>query len=522
MGKRLKITIISLASILILGVLGVAYVHNIIVSKIENFLSNSLPENISMEYEDLDLSVLNGSFELTKPKLIIFGEATHNINLMNQMSSIFVDDISYWDYLFNKNIKIKKIRIDNPKITCRYNKLVDYKNYITPKVKGINKIIRLQSLNIFNGEVSIFDFESDSLLLSVDGLDVELKDISVDREIKRQKNPFTFSNYDLAFNNFYYQLNEFENLKVGKSKISVDSLNFSNLNLYTKYSKRNLSRIISVERDHLNLLIDDVIFYKEELGYKQDSIFFFKSSKVVLLNPKFTIYRDKLITEDVSIKSMYNSMLRNLNLELTLNEVFLKNATINYSERVNLESKAGEITFTNMNATIQNLGNTFLSSEKTNIDIAAIFMKSTPIKVNWYFDVNNLNDQFVFKAEVGRLPAQDMNPFSEPNLKVKFEGELVKTYFTIDGNFQGSSVDLRTNYDDFRVLILDKDGKEKNKLLSAIANLFIKKDTDKQLDGFREGTNTHVERDKTRSVFNFIWLNARAGLLSAMTGDGEK
>ncbi len=522
MGKRLKIALICLTSILILGIVGIVIAQNVLTSKIENFLSKSLPENIKVDYQDLDLSVMKGSLKLVRPKLTVYGKTTDSINLTNQMSSIDIAGIGYWDYLFNDKISIKEILISEPNIIYHYNKLIEKRAYQSKNVKKLNQAVHIGNFEITKGEMSMLDFATDSLLFQLKDFDFHLKTIDMNSDTVNQKIPFTFSDYNLVLEALFYQLNEYDNLKVGKSQISNKNMSFDSLKLYTKYSKQELSRIIPVERDHFDIHINSIAFVNQDFGFRQDSIFYLSCPNVVFNEPKMNIYRNKLINDDLSTKLLYSNMLRNLNFDLTLSEVLLENATINYSEKVKPESSAGLISFTELNATIKNLGNTFSSSEKTTIDIDAIFMKSTPINVNWYFDVNNVNDQFIFKAEVGRLPAQDLNPFSEPNLKVMFEGELLKTYFTIDGNFQNSTVDLRTNYDDFKVAVLDKDGKGKNKFLSAIANLFIKKDTEKSDDNFREGYKTDIERDKTKSVFNFLWLNARAGLLSAMTGNGKK
>ena len=149
-------------------------------------------------------------------------------------------------------------------------------------------------------------------------------------------------------------------------------------------------------------------------------------------------------------------------------------------------------------------------------------MAKTPIKVNWEFDVNDVNDAFVFKADIGKMPSPDLNPFSKPNLKVQLEGELLHTYATVSGDANTSRVNMRAKYEDFKVVILDKEGEKKNKVLSAIANLFIKKSSDKADEGFRESFKDGIERDKTKSIFNFLWLNLKAGLASVMTGDGKQ
>jgi hypothetical protein len=119
------------------------------------------------------------------------------------------------------------------------------------------------------------------------------------------------------------------------------------------------------------------------------------------------------------------------------------------------------------------------------------------------------------------MPAERMNLFTQPNLKVQLVGEVLQTYFTMQGNPNQSRIDLKLKYDNFEVKVLDKKGQKINKFLSSIANLFIKKDSETSEDDFREAY-AEVERDKTKSVFNFLWLNVKAGLLEAMTGGSKK
>ena len=89
--------------------------------------------------------------------------------------------------------------------------------------------------------------------------------------------------------------------------------------------------------------------------------------------------------------------------------------------------------------------------------------------------------------------------------------------FTIDGNNTVSQVDLKINYDKFKINVLNKKGDKKNGFLSAIANVFVSKDSDKSEGDFREGSG-EVKRDKTKSFFNYLWLNAEKGLKSSLTG----
>ena len=161
------------------------------------------------------------------------------------------------------------------------------------------------------------------------------------------------------------------------------------------------------------------------------------------------------------------------------------------------------------------MGNTY-GDQDTAIKLKAIFQKTTPVDVSWQFPVQSTQDNFVFKATVGRLPAKVMNTFTKPNLNVGFEGVTEQTYFTIDGNHTQSNIALRMKYEDFKIAILKKDGREKNKLLSGIANLFVGKGSKEDSDNFKEGKG-NAERDATKSFFNYLWLNVKSGLLKTLS-----
>jgi len=115
------------------------------------------------------------------------------------------------------------------------------------------------------------------------------------------------------------------------------------------------------------------------------------------------------------------------------------------------------------------------------------------------------------------LKASYLNKFLQPNLNVRLEGELEKTYLTIDGNDNLSQIDFKTKYQNFDVVVLREGGKEKNTFLSDVVNIFVSKNSSNRESQFKEVTKQGIERSKNQSVFNYIWINTRAGLLKAMT-----
>lgn len=522
MTKPLKTTLITLSTILVLTIVGYFVANAIVTSKVENFLNTKLPENLSLDYESLDLSIWRGDVVLTQPRIVNRGSHSSKINVEVELDTLLVDGFGVWSYLVNDNIHVKSVQFRSPKFLYSHNSEIPKSEYRNSSIEQLQQEITVERFNIQDAEVIIKDFETDSLLLQLKSLTANIMAITIDSETVHSTIPFKYDDYNISYNDLFYTMGEYENLEIASASITQDKAVFDGMKMYTKYSKAKFDQMIQVERDHFNVSIASLVIEDQKFGYENDSVFYFKSPKVTFETPEMDLYRNKLIADDLTRKRLYSRMLRELKFDLTLSSVSLRNASIVYSEKVNVDMGAGQLSFTKMNVDIKNISNTYGASERTTLDIDAVFMAQTPLKVHWEFDVNDVNDAFVFRVDLGKLPAADLNAFSQPNLKVKLEGELLQTYATVSGDANTSRVDMKANYEDFKVDILDGDGEKKNKVLSAIANLFIAKNSDRASDGFREGNKEGIERDHTKSIFNFLWMSIKAGLASVLTGDGKK
>lgn len=521
MTKPLKILLITLLSLLVIGVAGYFIADAVITSKIEDFLENKLPETLSVDYESIHVNIWGGNVVMVQPKIVKEGQYTASKNAEVTLDSIIINGFGYWNYLMHDNISISSIQLRSPKILYHHNKNIPSEEYKSSQMDQMEQEITVDRFNMYNGELNIRDFDTDSLLLQAEQLTFNIRDIVVDNASVENHIPMRYQDYDVSFTDLICTMGEYEKITLNSAEITQDTATFNGLKLFTKYSKAKYDRMLTIERDHYDVTIPTLTVEAYDFGYERDSVFYFKTPKVIFESPELLIYRNKLNEDDLTRKDLYSKMLRKLDFNLTVDNVVLNDAKIEYSEKVHAEMPAGKLSFTKMDADIRNVSNTYAESERTTLDIDAIFMAKTPIKVDWEFDVNDVNDGFVFKADIGRLPAPDLNPFSKPNLKVVLDGELLRTYATISGDANTSRINMRANYEEFKVNILNKEAEKKNKVFSAIANLFIKKDSKKSEDGFLEGSKENIERNKTKSIFNFLWISLKAGLVSVMTGDGK-
>lgn len=516
MTKKIRLFIIVLVSVLIIVIGSIVAINYFLKNKVENFLITRLPSHIHQSYDDLRLNIYEGTLTFINPNVSIQNKDDKEVHTNISVDKLVVDDISYWDYLLNNKIHIDEILIDKPEIIYYKNRLKKNRDSLKSGVITMNRPVFLDRLKIEDASVSIFDGKKDSLFLFTNHFFLEIDSITTNEKIIKKRLPVAFGTYRAQTDSVFVKVSDYENATVKKLQLKDNNVNIAGIHLYTKYSREEHARIIPKETDHFNLKIDSISLKKVDFGFKSRKLFIV-GDKVSLQNPTLDIFRNKLVTDDKTIKPLYSKMLRTLPFQLTLDSVKINNAAIVYTEKVKKENNGGKINFKNLNAVISNVSNTYQAPKKTEIDIDAIFMENTPFTTQWSFNVNNPRDTFLFKANVGGLPAEDINSFTVPNLKVQLEGEANKTYFTIDGNHTTSHVDLKINYDHFKVTVLNKNGNKKNGFLSAIANIFISKDSDKSEQEFRKGSG-EVTRDKTKSFFNYLWLNAQKGLKSSLTG----
>jgi gas vesicle protein len=111
-----------------------------------------------------------------------------------------------------------------------------------------------------------------------------------------------------------------------------------------------------------------------------------------------------------------------------------------------------------------------------------------------------------------------VNPFIEPYLKVRAKGLISDLIFNFKGNYNGLDGTLNLKHHDLKVALLKEDG-EKNKLLSAVANIFVRSDSGKYPESVQV---ENVVRDKTKSFFNMFWKGIEQGLKKTLLGNNAE
>lgn len=504
MSKSIKI-IIGVSAVLLLIAGGFFFLNFYIKGQIKSALDQKFSSS-QIAYEEISVDILSGNSTITQPKLQL-----KDLNL--EAEALKIKDLSYSDYIFNNKISIGEIQIVEPQVVISQNDSVAE----GPKdqKQNFSKDLSIDNIHITGGNLKISGKSvPNKMFLSLKEFD--LYDVLVNNETLEGTLPFKYDRIEVTGDSLFYKMNEEHRISAGNLQLKKGNLSVSDFKVIPEFSKREFDSRISVEKDRYEINIKDIGFSDVDWGFQNDTLYF-KSPHTEINEADFSIYRNKLLPDDPSVRPLYSQIIRNLGVKIQLDTLQLKNSQIVYEEQTKPDRPPATLKFSNVNSTIRNLTNIGMDSPdfpKTKIDIEADFMNESPLKLNWEFFVNDLQDDFRAYGDLGTMPASAVNPFLRPARNIELEGTIRSLYYNIYGDEENATGDMRMRFEDFKVEILEKDEADKKEFLSGIVNLFLNNDaTQDDL----EVTDIKVERNKTASFWNYLWMAIRDGLFKSFT-----
>ena len=476
--KKWPQVLLGVAIILLLCLLGLQVYGKYALTEAIN---EKTPENVELSYDDLDINILLGSVEFHNLNLKTLNEITEKIEVLATTEFLKITDVAYWPLWNDKGFEADNIEMKNANIT-------------------------------------LYKEDADDIHFSVNELSFNISDVKTDKEMLQNKIPFNYETLDVELQELYLDLSRFEELKVASLSFEENNLEFENLSITSKYNKEALSKRLTVERDYVDFKVPQGNFEALELGTVKDS-FTISVKHFNLNNSELNLYRNKLIADDFTVKTLYGTRLENLPIKLNIESFFIKNANVFYSEKIDLDIDPVSISFEDLDAEINNISNT--NTQKTDIKVEAKLMGKAPILFNWDFNTKDAADSFNASAILTDLEAETINPFLESQANVRALGRIHEMYFTIHGNDFESTGEMKMKYENFKFSILDEDQLGINKTLSALVNILTNDGSKTDANGYRYG-DIAVERDRTKSFFNYLWLNTKDGLKNTVVGNGKK
>jgi len=477
------------------------------------YLKKELRENMghqlsgaTVDYDEIQVSIIKDEVTIAKPKWKV---GKYSI----QTNKILIKNLSYFDYFFNKRIVIGGIDISNPEVIFNENDSVQDSS-IKNKNLHFEKGIVVKKINVSGGCLIIKENEPVSNKLYFSIKELNFYEILINSKTLKGTLPFEYKSGEIESDSIFYELDEAHTIILKNLKLKNRDLAVKDFRIIPKYNKAEFDRRISIEKDRFQLELNSIKINGLNWAVKNDSLYLL-APVTHISGADFKVYRNKLLPDDISIKPLYSQMIRELGAKIKFDSIFIDSSQVEYEEKVIESGSLGKVGFYNLRAEAVNITNIGLKSNnflKTKIHVETSFMNEAPLSLNWEFDVRNIDDDFKVSGKLGSISAGAMNSFLKPTLNIVVEGEIESLFFNFQGNKYKASGDMRLKYNNFKVEVLKKDGTGKNKLLSSLANLFVKKEANsKKL----EKKGVEAVRDRTKSFWNYLWLFIRNGTLKS-------
>lgn len=364
----------------------------------------------------------------------------------------------------------------------------------------------------FSIENSNLKFQKGTAQHQLNQLNLKVKNIEFNEKNVKESLPFKVENYTLTANSYALQTNRFYKLSTGNLKASNQNIEIHQFELKPLMSRVQFIRTIPTEKD-----LYTIYFNKLQL---QGNLQVFSANPSIVANQltitgvNVNIFRSKIPNDDLTRKPMYSELLRSIKFPMVIQNTNIQNATLVYEEDTEKSQGPGTLSFNNLHLQAKNLNSNKIKGNSTHIPIAirCQFMNVSPMEVNWNINTASMDDAFHIQGNIKNLPAPQINAFIEPYLKVKTEGDIDYLAFDFRGNKNILNGNFKMDHRDLKVEILREDG-EKNKFLSSVANTFIKSNSKPKNSDVKV---ENVERDHTKSFFNFFWNGILAGLKKSL------
>ncbi|TLP70622.1 hypothetical protein [Maribacter sp. ACAM166] len=488
--------------------------------EVVEFLNNKVPDHIDFSYDKLKINLLKGNLEFENVEVLSLGRQTSSCEILINADELSIKGFSYWSVFFEKSIYLKTLMLTKPHLNFKTCPKEEADNAAQPNPINLLKEIFIEELIFDSGMVEIWNSSKEIELLSVESIDLNLKNVSTDPKVITNYVPFEFSDYGITIQNIKAPLGAFEVLNMGAMTLDSSTLKINDVSLTTALSKSELSKEIRYQRDHLNLSIPEIIVNDHSYIMKNDSLQVnFKLLKLLAL--KLEVYRDKSRLEDFKRRPLYAEMLRKLPFKVVIDSVLIEKATVLYEEDIPNEVQAGSLRFENLDASISNFSNLAINQENLIIQLKADLMGAGDFNLNWKFNVQDPRGAFTISGGLFNFNTASLNNFLVPNLRTKTTGTIDQLYFTIAGDDYTATGDIKMKYEDFKFQVLNKERNNVKKVLSFIGNLFVSDGSKADINGYRYG-DISTKRGENKSFFNYLWVSLEDGLLDVLTGNGKK
>jgi hypothetical protein len=511
--KKIAICIISLFLFVILVNIGLNYW---IKKQLPIIIDQKNKTAYHINYEKIEVSLWSRNIYaqtlLVHPKNQLENSKIKT-GIFSKIESITIKHFNIWDLAFHDIIQAESITINKARVILykKNEKLINNRQSIkTQIIEPFRKIIAVSNIYLNEGSVDVVSLKNDKPILSIKNIILKLEGILISDATLKEKIPMHFEKYVLICDSLYYKPNAFYHLNIGKISTENNFLRIRNFSYLPEFNRKEFVQKLEKEKDIYTIKLDSADIEKMDWGFKNER-FFFKANSIVANHVDANIYRNKIPKDDLSKKYLYNALLRKIKFPLQIDTIQILKSKLVYEEEIDFSKGPGVLNFDHFNMQVTNLKSGFglTKTPDVKIKVNCQFMKTSPLDVNWSFNVLDKKDSFHIQGTISNFNVVAMERFTKPYINTSFTGKFNKYHFNFYGNDNGAKGNATLDYEDLKVKLFKKNDREKEaKLKTAVANLLLKNDSgDKS-----KKADVELDRIPEKSFYNFLWRSIAESL----------
>jgi hypothetical protein len=433
-----------------------------------------------------------------------------------KLNTLAVKGISVYRLLVHKIIHVNEILFDSGKV--QYNANI----HRSSQVLTSKYTLDCNSINMNNVEVQIM---TDTIVSFSALLDLHLTEVvvgfdsthTVQYSVKKSDGiarKMNFSRHEGMYGGTVKQLS----FNTQEQKIIIDSIL-----LIPNFSKYKFAQYLGEQAGRVNISIPQLLLEGVEFDKLIDSTFI--ASKIVFQSFDLFSFKDKRIPflRDYNIPLPMESFL-NLSWKVKIDSILIKKSRITIEEFPEKGDERTTIIFTDVNASFTGLNNRVTKNEPAYalLHTSGLLMGTGKIQAVLKFPLDSTSS-YTAKGEISKFSLVKLNPVFIPIANIRIEsGYLNSLTFDFTYTEFQSKGKLDLDYEDLRLLGLNKSNAKTHELKTFLISLVIKKNRDQSGRNAKAGGIIDIERDRKRLIFNVWWKSILDGLRSSILGRKKK
>lgn len=502
--KKIAIGVISLFLFVILANIGLNYW---IKKQLPIIINEKNKTAYNIHYEKIEVSLISRNINATTLLVSPKNEPKDSKNgLFSKIESITIKHFNIWDLAFHDLIEAESIIINKPRVILykKGNKLLNNSKSIKNEIiEPFRKIVAVSNIYLNDGTVDVVSLDNNKPILSIKKIILKLEGILLTDETLKEKIPMRFDKYVLVCDSLYYKPSAFYALNIGQISTENNFLKIKKFSYLPEFTRKVFVSKLEKEKDIYTIKLDSAHIEKMDWGFKND-LFFFKANSLIANHVDANIYRNKMPKDDLSKKQLYNALLRKIKFPLEIDTIQILKSKLVYEEEIDFSKGPGILNFDRFNMQVTNLKSGFGLKKMADVKIKVNcqFMKTSPLNVNWSFNVLDQKDSFHIQGTISNFNVAAMERFTKPYINTSFTGKFNKYHFNFYGNDNTAKGNASLDYEDLKVKLFKKKHPEKEaKLKTAVANLLLKNDSDDKT----KTADVELDRIQEKSFYNFLW-----------------